>query len=241
MKKISENQNQVVFSAEIEESLANAVRRYISKVPVLAIDEVEISKNDSPLYDETIAQRMGLIPLKMPSGAVKEDKEVTLKLSTEKEGFVTSGELKGELKVVYDKIPITFLNKGQEFEVVATARVGRGMQHAKFSPGVMFYRNTAEISLDKNFASEVKGVFPKADIKEKGGKIVIQDNQKVDMIDFCEGIAQKNGAEIEIKYNPELIITLESFGQMEAEDIFKKAVEELSKDLEQLEKKLSKE
>ncbi|VVB80216.1 DNA-directed RNA polymerase subunit D [uncultured archaeon] len=241
MKKIYAKDNQLVFSSEVDESLANAIRRYISKIPLLAIDAVEISKNDSPLYDETVAQRIGLIPLKMPSGSVKEDKEFTLKLSTEKEGFIKAGELKGDLKVVYEGIPITFLNKGQEFEIVATAKVGRGIQHAKFNPGLMFYRNTAEITLDKEFANEIKGVFPKAEIKEKGNKIIIQDNQKADMIDFCEGIAQKNGAEIEIKYNPELIITLEGFGQMDVDDIFKKAVEELGKDLEQLEKKISKE
>ena len=165
MKKIYSKDNQLVFSSEIDESLANAIRRYIAKVPIFAIDEVKISKNDSPLYDETVAQRMGLIPLKMPSGAVKEDKEVNLKLSTEKEGFVKAGGLKGELKIVYEEIPITFLNKDQELELVATAKVGRGIQHAKFNPGLMFYRNTAEITLGKEFSNEIKSVFRKAEIK----------------------------------------------------------------------------
>ena len=65
MKIINKKNNQMTFSAEIDESLANAIRRYVDQIPILAIDEVEISKNDSPLYDETVAHRIGLIPLKM--------------------------------------------------------------------------------------------------------------------------------------------------------------------------------
>ena len=64
MKKIEKSENQIVFSAEMEETLANSIRRYINHIPTLAIDEVEISKNDSALYDETIAHRIGLIPIK---------------------------------------------------------------------------------------------------------------------------------------------------------------------------------
>jgi DNA-directed RNA polymerase alpha subunit len=56
MKKIEKNENQIIFTAGMNETIANSIRRYIGQIPVLAIDEVEISKNDSALYDETIAQ-----------------------------------------------------------------------------------------------------------------------------------------------------------------------------------------
>ena len=65
MKSIEKKENQITFGADIDESLANAIRRYISEIPILAVEEIEIYKNDSPLYDETIAHRIGLIPLKM--------------------------------------------------------------------------------------------------------------------------------------------------------------------------------
>lgn len=136
MEIIENKDNQIIFKTEITESLANAIRRYFDEVPVLAIDEVEISKNDSSLYDETIAHRLGLVPLKMD----KKVKKVKLKLSVKKEGFVYSGELSPK-KVVYEGIPLTLLNKGQEIELVATACQGKGSEHSKFSPGLMFYRD----------------------------------------------------------------------------------------------------
>jgi len=64
MKIIEKNKEKLRFVAEINEELTNALRRYANQIPVLAIDEVEISMNDSPLYDETVAHRLGLIPLK---------------------------------------------------------------------------------------------------------------------------------------------------------------------------------
>ena len=43
----------------------NTLRRImIDEVPTMAIEEVEFFKNNSILYDEIIAHRLGLIPLK---------------------------------------------------------------------------------------------------------------------------------------------------------------------------------
>ena len=74
MEIIERKENQITFRAEISDSLANAVRRYINQIPILAIDEVEIYKNDSPLYDETVAHRIGLIPLKWIKQSMKKPK-----------------------------------------------------------------------------------------------------------------------------------------------------------------------
>ena len=104
----------------------------------------------------------------------------------------------------------------------------------------MFYRNLSEITIDKEFYGEIKRVFPDANIKEKGNKIIILDDKKKDLADFCEGIANKHKKKAEINSKGELIITLESFGQMSVENIFKKSVETLKKDFSSLAKEIGK-
>ena len=193
---------------------------------------MEITKNDSPLYDETIAHRIGLVPLK------QNKKEATLKLKTSKEGFVYSGEMEGDIKVVYDKIPLTLLNKGQEIELTATTKPGKGADHSKFLPGLFVYRNAFEITLDKDVAEKVKQVAPEVEIKVKGNKAVIIDDKEREVLDVCDGLSDKEGKDIEAKQLNELVIMIESFGQFDAKDIFTKSVEALRKDLEDLGKKL---
>ena len=232
--------NQVTFSAELDESLANAIRRYVDQIPILAIDEVEISKNDSPLYDETIAHRMGLIPLKMDkTTGEKTVEEITL--IAKKDGMVYSEEMKGKIDPVYDKIPITVLKKGQELEILATARVGKGSKHSKFSPGLMFYRNLIKVKLDKDCPKEVINACPKKVFGLENGKVSVIDEDKCDMCEACTDLCRKMGKNsIELTPTENLVITVESFGQISEEDIFKKAIKILKEDLEEVSKKIAK-
>ncbi len=239
MELVNKKNNKFAFKAEIEESLANAIRRYVGEIPILAVEEVEISKNDSPLYDETVAHRIGLVPLKVEK-TVTEKTEGKLKLSVKKEGTVKAEELKGDFDVVYGDIPITILSKGQELELVANVKPGKGSTHAKFSPGLMFYRNVSEITMDKGFAAEIKKACPKNEIKEKEGKLIIIDDKEKEILDFCEGICERAGKKSEINYGKDLIVNLESFGQIDVKDIFSKSIEVLKKDLADVAKKIGK-
>jgi len=240
MKVMDKKNNQVTFSAELDESLANAIRRYVDQIPILAIDEVEISKNDSPLYDETIAHRIGLIPLKMDKTTnEKTVEEITL--VAKKDGIVYSEEMKGKIDPVYDKIPVTVLKKGQELEILATARVGKGSKHSKFSPGLMFYRNLIKIKVDKDCPKEVINVCPQKVFDLEAGKVSVIDENKCDMCEACTDLCRKMGKNsIELIPTEELVITVESFGQINEEDIFKKAIKILKEDLEEVSKKIAK-
>jgi DNA-directed RNA polymerase subunit D len=235
MDMIDSKENKITFKADFEDSLANAIRRYFNQIPVLAIDEVEILKNGSALYDEVVAHRLGLVPLKTDKISSKGGQ---LKLVSKKEGFVNSGELKGNVDVVYENIPITFLDKGQELELVANVAQGIGSEHVKFSPGLMFYRSANKIIMDKEFLDEVKKTCPNANIQEKGDKIIVTDDGTKEICDVCEGICDQAKKNPEIEAGKELIINIESFGQMPVKEIFKKSVDALKKDLTEVSKKV---
>lgn len=237
MEIIDKKENQITFKAEISDSLANAIRRYINQIPVLAIDEVEIYKNDSPLYDETVAHRIGLIPLKMDK-AVNEKTEMELKLTVKGEGMVHSGDLKGALGVVYDKIPITSLGEDGELQIVAYAKTGRGSEHSKFSPGLVYYRHIVELKMDVDLYDKLKEYLPNNEIKKEGKSVIVLDDQKKEVSDICEEICREQGKKLEIIPKDELIITVESFGQIEVNEMLKRSISALEKDLELVSKKI---
>lgn len=235
MKK--ENPNKITFQIKTNESIANAIRRSVGLVPTVAIDEVEISRNDSPLYDETIAHRLGLTPIAFEKGW-KADTVLKFKLDSKKAGSVYSGDIKGDFKVVYDKIPLTILNSNQELKIKGTARMGTGKEHAKFSPGVLFFRDVSEITLDKEFEKEIASTFPENEIKQKGTKIMIVDDKEKTVLDFCEGLTHKSKKKVEVNETGTLLFSVESFGQIEASEVLKKSIEVLRKEIESIPKKI---
>jgi|TARA_Y100000310_G_scaffold335856_1_gene418921 DNA-directed RNA polymerase subunit D len=237
MEIINKKENRIVFKGKMESGIANSIRRYINRIPTLAIDEVEVTKNDSPLYDEAVAHRLGLVPLKMVNLTSKNLPKIKIKVSGE--GKVYSEELKGS-KVAYDKIPITTLSNEKELEITATTNLGMGEEHSKYSPGILSYRKVAEITMDKKFADKVKELCPNNPISEKRDKIIVKDDKEKEVLDLCEGIANIESKKAEINFNDELVLNLESFGQMDVKQVLKKAIEELKKDLSKTAKKIGK-
>ena len=235
MKIVNKKDNELIFRAEMTESLANAIRRYVNQIPTIAIDEVEISKNDSPLYDEIVAHRLGLIPLKMKKGKGVHE----LALKTKKKGYVYSEDLEGDIKVVYNKIPITYLNEGQEVKLTATTKLGTGTEHSKFSPGIITYRNFFKVKVGSDCPKEVAEVCPKNVFADSNGKISVKDEDACDFCEACTDYCKKNKkAEPQITQSDELLLKIESWGQLEAEEMFKQAIELLKKDLEEVPKAL---
>jgi len=154
---IEKNPEEVKFSIEgIKPGFANAIRRtMMNGIPTMAIEWVDFKKNDSSLYDEVIAHRLGLIPLTYDKRAYKGPEECKdadvkesrcyAKLKLKKKGpcMVYSGDLKSDdpsVKPRYDKIPIVQLFEGEELEFVAYARLGTGKEHSKWQGAVVGYK-----------------------------------------------------------------------------------------------------
>jgi DNA-directed RNA polymerase, alpha subunit/40 kD subunit len=125
----------------INPQLANLIRRVlIARTPTLAIDDVLIIDNTSVMYDEMLAHRIGLIPIKTDILSLKEDTTVNFRLevTAEKDDvMVYSGDLKSldpNYKIAFENIPICKLAKGQRIFLEAIARVKTGNIHARFQP-----------------------------------------------------------------------------------------------------------
>jgi DNA-directed RNA polymerase subunit D len=145
------------FSIEgITTGLAGELRRImISEVPTMAIEFVDFHSNDSMLWDEIIAHRLGLVPLtydtkfyNMKDDCRCDDKgcahcQVSFALKKKGPCMVYSGDLKStdeKVNPLYDKIPIVELMEGQELELEATAQLGVGKKHAKWQASVVGYK-----------------------------------------------------------------------------------------------------
>jgi len=243
MKIIQKTEDKIAFAEEIDESLANAIRRSALEIPILAIDEVEFYKNDSVLYDEVLALRLGLLPLKTEKMELQEEcsckgkgcSKCSVQLKLQAKGPVTiyAKDLKGKADVVYGEMPIVKLIEEQELEFVATARLGKGIEHTKFSPGLVYYRNVGEIEVSRDCDDCKKCVeaCPLGILSIEKGKGEF-DKYKCDLCEACVEECKKHGKDaIKIKPGKELIFFIESWGQLPAKDILEEAVKALKDNL----------
>jgi len=234
--KMVEDQLKVVLNTN--EALANAIRRSCNDIPIVAIDEVEIHRNDSALYDEMLAHRLGLIPFEGGKKLVeykegdepsaKNQSQITMKVKGP--CVVYSGDFKGELKPVHDKMEIVILDKDQELELVAFARVGRGSKHAKHSPGLVYYRHIAEITVKKVEGAKVILEKIKDSLTTPLKDIKVNDVYK-STLDLDEAENLMEDGSVEVAPGKEMVMLIESWGQVPSKEIFSEAVKTLEGNL----------
>ena len=230
MEIIQKTPEKLVIRIPANETLANALRRSVSEVPTLAIDEIEIYKNDSALYDEVLAHRIGLIPLKTEKGMSTKTK-IDLKLHKAGPCTIYSGDLKGNAEVVYDKIPLTILGKAHQLELIGTAILGKGIEHAKYVPGLCYYRHLLEVKSSSDIDKIVESSKGLMKPEKKGSKWICDlTDADADEIVHIDKEA--------IKDSEDFLFVIESFGQMDAKDILVKAVSALEDNLDEFEKAL---
>jgi DNA-directed RNA polymerase subunit D len=217
----------IVFTSNANISLANAVRRSIDEVPILAISEADIYKNDSALYDEIIVHRLGLIPIKNQKMKEGEVVEYKLKAKGDGEGIMIEAKELGD-DVVYPETPIVLLGEGQEIELVAKARAGIGIDHARFSPGLFTYKHLAKISIsgEGEKHTELAEMYPEV-FEMFGEKIKVKDASACELDQ--EDMETYPG--ISIDFDDNLVFSIESWGQIEAKEIFTEACKALKNNL----------
>ncbi|PIN93113.1 DNA-directed RNA polymerase subunit D [Candidatus Pacearchaeota archaeon CG10_big_fil_rev_8_21_14_0_10_31_24] len=230
MQLITKTPGLLVIRMDANESLANGIRRSIAEVPTLAIEEAEIFKNDSAIYDEMLAHRLGLIPLKTEKSMNSKTK-VEFKLSKTGPCTVYASDLEDSEKIVEGKIPITLLRNGHKLELVATATLGLGINHAKYIPGLCYYRHIVEVVSNSEIDEIIKNSKGFIKPEKKGSKWICDLNEG----DVEKVLAKHKDA---ISDSNELILVIESFGQMDAKDIFLKALDALEGNLDEVQKAL---
>jgi len=237
-------------------AFANTLRRIMmDEVPTMAIEDVEFRKNNSILYDEIIAHRLGLIPLKtdlksynLPEkcrcdgkGCARCQLKLTLKAGTT--GTVCATELKSKdpaVKPVYPKMPIMKLLKGQSVEIEATAVLGKGRMHSKWSPCIAYYKYKpiVEIGNVKNPEAIVEATHGNV-FEIKSGKLeVIKDN--LFKYDFAGVVEDVSNGEVKIKHDNDFIFYIESWGQLKCKEILNQAIDIFNETFDEFNDKIKK-
>ncbi|MFX1295015.1 MAG: DNA-directed RNA polymerase subunit D [Promethearchaeota archaeon] len=249
---IEQTENYIKLIIEdIDPSFANSLRRIIiAEVPCLAIEDVWIVENDSPLYDEMIAHRLGLIPLKTDlemylmsdqcgcegEGCPQCQVAFTINKKAVETGTTTvySGDLQSEDPSVVPAsttIPIVELIKGQKLVLEAYAKLGIGEVHAKWQPvSTCTYKYLPLIKIDYEKCEKCEkcvDACPRQILSFKNDQIQIQNAMNCNFCMACEE-ACKTEFEKAIQvswHSTKFIFTVESSGIMSCKKIVLKACE----------------
>lgn len=204
----SENVLNILFEAVTPEFLNTLRRAIMFETPVMAIEDVYFTKNSSALYDEIIAHRLGLLPIKSPAVG---DKELVFELKAEGPKMVYAKDIVSKekgAKVLYPNSPIVKLAKNQKLEFKASASKGTGLIHTKWSPALCYYSNyvTAKVG-----GKEVKSSNP------------IELSRH--LLDLGQSAQELNGKKADInKSKDKFIFTVESWGQIPTREILTESV-----------------
>jgi DNA-directed RNA polymerase subunit D len=244
---------------------ANAFRRaMIGEVPTLAIEDVRIYDNTSALFDEMLAHRLGLIPIRTDlssystqetctcGGAGCPSCTSTYTLSVEGPRLVTSSDLipqDPKAAPVSDNIPIVKLTKGQKLVIEARAVLNKGKVHAKWQPTLVCgYKNHPLITINTtcDACGNCVDECPRSILAVKGKKVEVVEGKLPDcsMCKLCEKacIASGIGDEPAIKITAapdRYIFVVEGDGSLATKEIMVQALSYIKEQANELEKQTS--
>lgn len=205
----------------------NAVRRaVISQIPAFAIDQVDFYENNSSLFNEYLANRVGLIPLTYDESSA-EDAKVSLSLNAAGPGTVYSKDLvstDAAIKPLNDDFPIVDLAEGQRLRFEAWAVKGTAKKHAKFQCALASYTYFPKFSLKKGAkAKEFLDSLPRSFFDAKG------ELKPYQAVDAVENFLAENKDQGEFEYkDDEFLFMIESYNNVPAQAQLKAALKALA-------------
>jgi DNA-directed RNA polymerase subunit D len=230
----------------------NSLRRVmLADLPKLAIDDVIIYDNTSPLFDEIIAHRLSMIPLPTDLKLLSFKNLCTCKgvgcpsctvrytLSKEGEGVVYSGDLQPEEKswaIKEDKIPIVELSKDQRIILEVEAVIGRGRDHAKWqsvlAPAFKFFP-IVEIDQKKcTQCNECVTACPKHILEIKNKKLIVTDIEQCTTCKTCVDVCEPDAITVKDDQH-RFLFRFETDGSLSAKDALHEASVILSQKYEE--------
>ena len=244
----SQSDNEMVFIIrDAEVPFINAIRRCaMVNVPKIAIEDVNIIRNDSAMFNEVLAHRLGLTPLVSDLDALEgmllpEDEGweeytngIMFTLNEVGPKVVYSKDLKSsdsKIKPVYDTIPLVKLKEDEVLNIEAVAKVGYGKEHAKWMPTtVCAYKQYPEITfnddveIDYDCAQACPRGILKSDRRSK--KIKILDIEDCAMCKSC--VRASDNGYINVGFRPnDFIFRIETDGAMPPKEVLLKACDVL--------------
>lgn len=218
--------------AEATPAMANSIRRAIlGQLPTFGIDEVHFYENTSPVYNEYLAHRIGLVPLTWEEG-VADDARIMFSLQVDGPRMVLSGDLKSNdetIKVHNDQIPLVKLGEGQKLRLDAFAVKGIGRNHAKFQGAHASYTQWVDVKAKGKAAEEVKVILPRA----KFDGDALSNPHEVDALSVADMLESK-GADVKVREDA-FLFQVESYNNVSAATHLKRAIKLLRDKCQELE------
>lgn len=236
----------------IETPIANALRRImIAEVPSMAIDDVIIIENSSPIKDEVLSHRLGLIPLRtdldsynLPEkctcnseiGCNKCSVTLTLEVEAQQEtqtvysrGLISNNP---DIIPISENIPMMKLGPGQKIRLEAYAKLGIGKVHAKWQPvSACSYKYASVIEIEDKKCDLCRKCIEycsKKILRVENGSLSVFEAEKCNLCGDCMKTCSQQAIKIERVKNA-FIFNIESTGALPSGRILYEAVKTLKK------------
>lgn len=254
---VKEEEHKIIFKLlDASPALVNSIRRAMKAlVPVLAIDYVDFYVNSSYFYDEMIAHRLAMLPIKTDLSRLKMREEcscegvgcpscqISFRLNVEGPKVVFAKDFVSDdpaIHFAFEDIPVLELFEGQQLMIEAVARLGIGKEHSKFQPvSACFYKIIPKIEINEkcDLCKSCISACPRNIFEEGNGEIIINNPENCSLCMECVKACELKALSV-IETNDYLFV-VEGTGALPVRDVLLKAISILKEKAENFNKLIS--